>query len=105
MEIRKKNTHKIPEFLIELSNLLKRQHQSKRELLLPSFGGKLSRFREIHSKFNLISISRTSSHLIKAKVTGKTDNTVVILKMITIPTGIYEATSMFPGLGEVFSHN
>lgn len=65
----------------------------------------MSRFGEIHSKFNLVPVSRTSSHLVKAKVTGKTDNTVVILKMVTIATGIYEATSMFLGLGEVFSRN
>ena len=41
----------------------------------------------------------------KAKVKGKTDNTVVTLKMITIATSIYEATSMFLGPSEVFSHN
>lgn len=63
----------------------------------------MSRFGEIHSKFNLVSISRTSSHLVKVKVTGKSDNMVVILKMITIATDIYEATSTFQGPGEVFS--
>lgn len=44
----------------------------------------------------------------KAKVMGKTDNTVVTLKMITIATRSYcclEATRMFLRPSKVFSHN
>lgn len=38
-------------------------------------------------------------------MTSKTDSLMVLLKRITIATGIYGATSMFLGLGEVFSYN